>query len=178
MKNIIYKNWKPYIPEENEDNKHQLQAGGMFLQSDDSLDWYKFSKELNKTHSDKFFVVIETNGNVRMVGTDAEALFPCEAHVVVVTEVPEDMIKEPRNYKYTKNNFVYDSSFKEELLRSYIEGEIQWSGSQIGALEDISLFGKPTKEEEARLLALRKYRFTLTRIKPEDDPDVDLPTRP
>ncbi|ECC6867371.1 tail fiber assembly protein, partial [Salmonella enterica] len=52
------------------------------------------------------------------------------------------------------------------------------SSSQISALMDIEEFGTPSEEEKARLLALRKYRFTLTRVVPEDNPDIDLPDRP
>ncbi|WVO01614.1 fiber assembly [Salmonella phage PHA46] len=53
-----------------------------------------------------------------------------------------------------------------------------WASSQISSLQDIEEFGTPTKEEQERLLALRKYRFTLTRVVPEDNPDIDLPDRP
>ncbi|HAK5377425.1 TPA: tail fiber assembly protein, partial [Salmonella enterica] len=55
---------------------------------------------------------------------------------------------------------------------------LQQAGEVIATLQDAVDLGMATKEEEQRLVAWKKYRVLLSRINPEDAPDIDWPVTP
>lgn len=176
-----YTNWEVYYPERTEKNALSFDSGAMFLRDSNGTDWYELAEELKKL-TGKYFVAVDSETNmVKCYSTEYWGFPLIGSTYCVVDSLPEGFSRSSDShihYRLKGTKFVPDNCKKIEFLKEYIDDEISWASSQVGALEDISLFGKPTKDEEARLLALRKYRFTLTRIKPEDNPDVDLPDRP
>ncbi|EGX5251415.1 tail fiber assembly protein, partial [Salmonella enterica subsp. enterica serovar Newport] len=55
---------------------------------------------------------------------------------------------------------------------------LQQAGEVIATLQDAVDLGMATKEEEQRLVAWKKYRVLLSRINPEDAPDIVWPVAP
>jgi|AGFT01.1.fsa_nt_gi Caudovirales tail fibre assembly protein. len=179
MKPIVYKGWESYDPPETEENKFHIFHGAKFLRNKDGQDWYDVRKELMEKYEGYYFLLVDSNTDiVRFITIDPSGLFPHNTYIVIVDELSDEIKESPYFYKFSKGKFVPDNTFKIQQLEIYLSEEISWASSQISALDDISLFGTPTDEEKERLDALRKYRFTLVRTKPEDNPDIDLPDRP
>lgn len=179
MKPIIYKDWELYTPPLTEENQFHLSHGAKFMRNKDGKDWYELRKELEKQYTDHYFVIVDDRTNlITNVCRDISGHFPYNDYIVIMESIDQKVIENPLYFKFKNGKIVSDNTVKCKQLEIYISEEISWASSMIGALEDISLFGEPTEEEKARLLALRKYRFILTRIVPEDNPDIDLPDRP
>ncbi|ENL8925937.1 tail fiber assembly protein [Salmonella enterica] len=178
----IYKDWKVYKPLITEQNKSNVEAGVMFLCDSDGIDWYELSKELEQPqHQNNYFILVDVKTNMvksYSKGFKPWYFAPISAHFCITDSAPDDFEENYIHYRLDKNKFVPDNSLKIDSLKYYIDEELMWASSQISSLQDIEEFGTPTKEEQERLLALRKYRFTLTRVVPEDNPDIDLPDRP
>lgn len=174
----IYTNWEVYIPFETEKNSKQLAAGGLFLRDDKGTDWYDLVEELSLL-SGKYFVLVNPFDNmVLCYGTEPWMFAPAHMTFCVFDSVPDDFSENFEHYRLDGKKLVADNSKKVAFLKEYVDEEIAWASSQIGALEDIQHFGKPTQAEEERLLELRKYRFTITRLNTSKTQDIQLPDRP
>lgn len=179
MKPIIYKNWKLYIPEETPENAFFIKLGAQFLRDETGVDWYDLQKEIAEKYADHYFLSVDSStGIILGAGKDHTTDFPDGMHYAIIDKVPDGLLDIPFNFKLSKGKIVPDNTVKISRLTEYISEEITWASSQISALDDIQEFGTPTEEEKERLLALRRYRFVLTRTKPEENPDIDLPNRP
>ncbi|EAR2661129.1 hypothetical protein EI314_24895, partial [Salmonella enterica] len=158
----------------------RIESGSVFLQDENGVDWYDLSDEL-LLQQDNYYILVNSSSNMVLCyskGFEPWYFAPIGMLFCITDKIPDDFEENYRDYRLDKNKFVPDNSLKIQGLKDYIDDEIVWSSSQISALMDIEEFGTPSEEEKARLLALRKYRFTLTRVVPEDNPDIDLPDRP
>ncbi|WP_439413148.1 tail fiber assembly protein, partial [Enterobacter ludwigii] len=52
------------------------------------------------------------------------------------------------------------------------------AGEKIAILQDAVDLGMATEDEKFQLIEWKKYRVLLTRIKPEDAPEIEWPKKP
>ncbi|QCW18984.1 tail fiber assembly protein [Salmonella phage SE_PL] len=179
MKPVIYKKWELYKPQVTEENLFEISKGVNYFKDESDNDWYELRDELSVKYKEHYFLITNMKTNIiESVSTDVNFCVPVNGNLVIVDSIPDGLREMPHYFRFENDKIVPDNTYKINALTDYINEELMWASSQISALNDIEEFGTPTEEEKERLLALRKYRFTLTRVVPEDNPDIDLPDRP
>ncbi|EBG2415196.1 tail fiber assembly protein [Salmonella enterica] len=99
--------------------------------------------------------------------------------------LPEHVTTLPPDGEYRKwdgEKWVVDAEAERNALIAEAAARkkslLQQAGEVIATLQDAVDLGMATKEEEQRLVAWKKYRVLLSRINPEDAPDIVWPVAP
>ena len=147
---------------------------GMYLK--DSVtgeDWYE---TLKKYDNEDIKIGYDKDGFVRWVFTDPTMAFPVDCDIAVIENPPENLTDHP--YIYKDGKLEEDRSSLIANAKSLLEQEMNWSTSQLGALQDLAEDVELTYQQLGYVKDLKKYRVSLLDINPEDAPAITWPKRP
>lgn len=173
------KNLKKYTP----DDDHSLYLidvhGAEFFISDDGRDWYRSQADFSP---DTLKIAYDADGIIRSISKDVSSIYPRDFSVteVAITEknqtvdifggwvFSEGEIK-PRQYSPVE--LCLQAEVKKAELLSV-------AATKIAPLQDAVDLGDASEEETALLIAWKKYRVQINRIKLEDASSITWPEQP
>lgn len=177
-KNILYKGFTQYIPEETEENSAALQAGAAFLKTSTGKDWYDLVKDLSVVDDGATYILLNSEGVVVSVASDPSLFFPAEFSFLIAYNAPTDLANQLGQWKYAKGKFAAYNDEAIQVAEETITEELNWATSQIGALTDLSEISPLDETNTLKLQRLKEYRIQLIQLDPEDAPNIEIPDRP
>lgn len=165
-----YKGFERYVPQD----AHVFPDGkrSMYHKDAKGKDWY----EIQKTFAEDTWKVVydPKTGVVIMVDKDASRLLP-DGNVVEVKELPEGYREGFGHlWVFDGKKFVPNTEHYEFLKQRKIASVAH----VIAPLQDAVDLGMATEDEQAKLLAWKKYRIELSRTDVSAGEKAVLPTEP
>lgn len=172
---IIYTNFQPYKPEN--DEMPELNIG--YLVSDEGVDWYECQSEFSDA---TMKIGFDDTGIIRTYAIDVSTLWPLGLSVaeVALQDLPEGFNgagqwsfdgKAVIAREYTHEELIAQANSKKQKLMAA-------ATSAIAPLQDAIDIGEATDDEIDQLQAWKKYRVSLNRIDTSNAPDIEWPVLP
>ncbi len=168
------KNLKRYMPEE-----LFLGENVIYLQDDNGIDWYAAQKLFSP---DTVKLAYDESGIICAINSDVSMLWPIGLSVIELTptKLPKrclangewvfDGKKVSQRIYSAEEMMARAEARKNELLAS--------AGKAVAPLQDAVDLGMAMEEEIVQLKLWKTYRVQLSRINPQNAPDIDWPVAP
>ncbi|MEH4987029.1 tail fiber assembly protein [Enterobacter asburiae] len=168
MKNLgTFKRYTPESPEI---------PGAAYIKNEDDTDWYTIAWDKERI-AGNIYAATDAEGKIICVTDDGSALFPVDMTVweIPADEAPEGILTDGYNARiidgvYSLDQVVIARGTQSSLLRE--------AKDKIAILQDAVDLNMATEDEKFQLIEWKKYRVLLTRIKPEDAPEIEWPVKP
>lgn len=178
MQNL--KNFKIYEPVINNENRAGLKvlidAGVIFLKSENGLDWYEVQKEFQ---DDSFKFTYDEKGIVRSISYDVSGLWPEGKNVAEIPDSEKTKLVDVNGgWVFDGENIIpreYTKEEKESLINDEKAYRIAAASKIIAPLQDALDLEMATEEEKARLMSWKKYRVMLSRVNLDEPSWPDTP---
>ncbi|MGN5575895.1 tail fiber assembly protein [Enterobacter sp. Lyrl_3] len=150
--------------------------GATYVKNEDGTDWYTIAWDKERI-AGNIYAGTDTEGRIICVTDDGSALFPVDMTVweIPVDEAPEGILTDGYNARIIDGVYILDQVVIARGTQSHLLKEAK---DKIAILQDAVDLNMATEDEKFLLIEWKKYRVLLTRIKPEDAPDIDWPVKP
>ncbi|QET58576.1 tail fiber assembly protein [Citrobacter portucalensis] len=176
---IHLKSFTEYTPESEENAELNAEFSALFLRSQDGVDWYDAQAGFGP---DTMKIVYDNSNVIVGYSTDVSTLVPygCSVVEMSLSMIPETLTDD-NTWQFIDGEItprLY--SQKEQTVKA--EGEklsrLSHATSAIAPLQDAVDLDMATEDEATALNEWKKYRVMLSRVKPEDAPDITWPELP
>ncbi|WP_439412639.1 tail fiber assembly protein [Enterobacter ludwigii] len=150
--------------------------GAAYIKNADGTDWYAIAWDKERI-AGNIYAGTDAEGNIVCVTDDGSAMFPADMTVweIPADEAPEGILTEGYNAKIIDGVYILDHIAITEGTQRRLLAEAR---EKIAILQDAVDLGMATEDEKFQLIEWKKYRVLLTRIKPEDVPEIEWPDKP
>ncbi|HGY3717764.1 TPA: tail fiber assembly protein [Citrobacter gillenii] len=173
------RNLKTYTPDDEDSLFLIKEHGAEFFISDDGRDWYQSQTEFL---SDTLKIAYDENGIIRCISNDVSSIYPRDFSVVEIKATAKNKMVDIYGGWVFKDGKIQPRQYSRDELIAQAEEKkaalLSAAAVEIAPLQDAVDIGDATEAEVTRLLAWKKYRVVLNRIKPEDAPDINWPEVP
>ncbi|MFZ4170914.1 tail fiber assembly protein [Enterobacter ludwigii] len=150
--------------------------GAAYVKNADDVDWYSIAWDKERI-AGNIYAGTDNEGQILCVTDDGSAMFPADMTVweIPADEAPEGILTEGYNAKIIDGVYILDRVIISSGTRSCLLAEAE---RIIFPLALAVKHDMATEEEKLRLAAWEKYSVLLSRIKPEDAPEIEWPKKP
>lgn len=175
------KNFKQYIPTEEQLNEWELPANALYMISEDGQDWYQCQQDFAP---DTLKILYDEEMVIRCISHDVEYMTPLNFSIVEVPDTPENRRADiSGDWVYVDGKVsrrVYSADEWRTRNGYTLEGLMAKAAMEIAPLQDAIDIGRATDEQKAELIAWKTYRVDLLELRNSDlgKPDLNWPMQP
>ncbi|MGJ3447207.1 tail fiber assembly protein [Enterobacter sp. PTB] len=162
--------FKRYTPESPEI------PGATYVKNANDVDWYSIAWDKERI-AGNIYAGTDNEGQILCVTDDGSAMFPADMTVweIPADEAPDNILTEGYQAKIIDGDYILDHVTIAKGTQRQLLAEVR---EKIAILQDAVDLGMATEDEKFQLIEWKKYRVLLTRIKPEDAPEIEWPDKP
>lgn len=173
------KNLKIYTPDDEYSLFLMKEHSAEFFISEDGRDWYESQASFSP---DTLKVAYDEAGIIRSISKDVSSIYPRDFSVVEVDITARNQNVDISGVWVFSEGEIKPRQYSPVELCKQAEAQkaelLAAAATEIAPLQDAADLGEATEDENALLLAWKKYRVMLNRVKPEDAPDITWPELP